>query len=684
MFKKILIANRGEIAIRIMKTCRRMGIGTVAVYSEADSRSLHIREADEKAFLGGAKPEESYLAKEKLIDIAKTFGCQAIHPGYGFLSENAEFAQMVASSDLVFIGPPASAITLLGDKTKAIALAEKLGIPTKLGSQKGITSYAEAVAIAQRIGYPLMVRATRAGGGRGIRVVHREADLRAAVESCQNEARKAFGSDEFFMERFVPRIRHIEVQILADQYGNIIHLGERECSIQRRYQKLIEETPSTAVDDTLRERMGTMACTLAREGGYTNAGTVEFIMDTLDRSIYFLEMNTRLQVEHPVTEMVTGLDLVELQIRIAAGEKLPFRQEDIVRKGWAIEARICAEDPSRGFLPVTGMITRYATARIQNIRIDSSIEAGSPVSIYYDSLLSKVIAWGESRQEAIETLSQMLNAYHVEGLVTNIDFINAVLNHPSFVQGDLSTNFIDEHFENGRMKISPPDEWLHYMAIAVTLIYHNRQSLVHESLKPMMAKVGVPHYEKNLFTYMVKGEGDFFELNIRKNSTPHSWTVMVNGSKYQVITPEFEFYRRRIKLRIDGKTQYFRIKYKENNLWVAYRGVTRVLEIYTPLEWQLSVHMPKQKTVSSADTVLCPMPGMVVSVLVRKGERIYKGQDLVGIESMKMESFVAAPNDGVIDQILVTPGQAVETGDVLIKLKTDYLPSEEEVDIFYG
>jgi propionyl-CoA carboxylase alpha chain len=684
MFKKILIANRGEIAVRIARTCRRMNIKTVAVYSQVGSRSLHVREADESAFLGGSRPEESYLAKEKIIDAALSHGCQAIHPGYGFLSENAEFADMVSQAGLVFIGPPANVITTLGDKMTAKTFAEKLGIPIKSGPKGCLSSFTEAVTIAQQIGFPLMLRPARAGGGRGIRVVESKADLRPAVEACQNEAQKAFGNDDFFMERFIKRIRHIEIQIIADNYGNVIHLGERECSIQRRYQKIIEESPSTAVDDALRERMGEMACNLAREAGYTNAGTVEFILDDSDKSVYFLEMNTRLQVEHPVTEMVTRLDLVELQLRVAAGERLPFRQKDVIRTGWAIEARICAEDPSRNFLPVTGMITRYATARIRNVRIDSSIEAGSFVSTHYDSLLAKVIGWGETRKEAIESLVQALNAYHIEGLITNVDFVNAVLNHPSFIAGDLSTDFIDEHFDHGQMKQPPPEEWLHFMAIAATIIYHNRQSLVHESLKPMMAKVGAPHQSKNQVSYMVKGEDVFFELRLQMNPAPRSWTVMVDGSKYQIVTPEFEFYRRRIKLRIDGETQFFHTKYKENNIWVAYRGATRVLGIFSPLEWKLFHHMPKPKKVFPEDVVRCPMPGMVVAVLVKKGDRIYQGQDLVSIESMKMEIFVASPGDGRIEKIHVVPGQAVETGDILIKLRIDAMASEEELDIFYG
>ncbi len=684
MFKKILIANRGEIAVRIFKACKRMGIKTVAVFSDVDSRSIHVREADEKAFLGGAKPQESYLAKEKIIDIAVSRKCEAIHPGYGFLSENPEFADMVARAGLVFIGPPAPVIATLGDKMAAKAFAEKLGIPVKDGKKELLFTFADAQAISEQIGYPLMIRPARAGGGRGIRVVESKAELRTAVESCQNEARKAFGSDDFFMERYIPRVRHIEIQIVADHYGNVIHLGERECSIQRRYQKIIEESPSPVVDESLRERMGTMACNLAREAGYTNAGTVEFIMDVSDRSVYFLEMNTRLQVEHPVTEMITSLDLVELQLRIAAGEKLPIRQENVVRSGWAVEARICAEDPARNFLPVTGMITRYATARIRNVRIDSSIEAGSFVSTYYDSLLSKVIARGETRTEAIESLVHALNAYHIEGLITNVDFVNAVLNHPSFRSGDLSTDFIDEHFESGQMNLPTPEERLHFMAIAVTLVYHNRQSLVHESLKPMMAKVGVPHESKKQATYMVKGEDDFFELRLLKNPAPRSWTVTVDGRIYQVVTPEFEFYRRRLKVRIDGKTQFFHMRYKENNIWVAFRGTTRVLGIYKPLEWKLFHHMPKPKQLIAEDVIRCPMPGMVVAILVKKEERIYRGQDLVSIESMKMESFVASPSDGLVEKIYVNPGQAVETGDILIKIRIDAMLSEDEWDIFYG
>jgi propionyl-CoA carboxylase alpha chain len=330
------------------------------------------------------------------------------------------------------------------------------------------------------------------------------------------------------------------------------------------------------------------------------------------------------------------------------------------------------------------MITRYATARIKNVRIDSSIQAGSFVSTYYDSLLAKIIAWGQTRIEAIESLTQALNACHIEGLITNVDFVNAVINHPSFIKGDLSTDFIDEHFEHGEMNVHPPEEWLQYMAIAVTLVYHNRQSLVHDSLKPMMAKVGATRASKGQLTYMVKGDHDFFELHLIKDPAPQIWTVMVDGCKYQVCAPEFEFYRRRLKLKIDGKTQYFHMRYRENKIWVAFRGTTRIFAVYSPLEWKLFYHMPKPKKVPPEDVIRCPMPGMVVAILVKKGERIYRGQDLISIESMKMESFVASPSDGRIEKIHVEPGQTVDSGDILIKLQIDYMPSEEELDIFYG
>jgi propionyl-CoA carboxylase alpha chain len=668
VFDKILIANRGEIAVRIARTCKRLGVRTVAVFSEIDARSQHVQAADEAVFIGPPRSGESYLVKEKIIDAALSRGCAAVHPGYGFLSENPAFAEMTAGAGLVFIGPPAAAIAALGDKIASKELAIKAGVPVVPGSLKPAADLEEALAAARQTGYPLLVKPAAGGGGKGMRIVAAAEALAAAVAACREETRKAFGDERLFVEKYIPLARHVEIQVIADRQGNVVHLGERECSVQRRYQKIIEESPSVAVDVDLRRRMGACACRLAREAGYVNAGTVEFILDETG-SFYFLEMNTRLQVEHPVTEMVTGLDLVELQLRVAAGEPLPVRQEDIAWKGWAVEARICAEEPARGFLPATGMITRYSPPRGTNIRLDSGVEAGSFVSVYYDSLLAKVIAWGENRREAIDSLVRALNGYHIEGLATNVDFVNSVLTHPEFEAGRLFTGFIEEHFEKGLSTIPPPPERLDFMAVAATLVYHNRQSLTRESLKPMAAQVGPAREPRESELYKVRCEQSLYEICLCKDPEPHQWTVAVNGRSHAVRTPEFEFYRRRIKLTIDGQPHMFRLYYKYSFFRVAFCGTVRVFEVFSPREWELAGHMPSPHEDIPADVLLCPMPGLVVDVRVKKGDRVYRGQDLVSIESMKLESFVASPCDGVVEDVQVAPGQAVETDDVLIRFK---------------
>jgi len=666
VFDKILIANRGEIAIRVIRTCRRLGIRTLAVYSEIDARSRHVQAADEAVLIGPARSDQSYLVKEKIIDAALTHGCAAIHPGYGFLSENAAFAEMATRAGLTFIGPPADAIRALGDKIAAKALAVKAGLPVVPGILKSVNDLDEALTAADGIGYPLLLKPAAGGGGKGMRIVATREELAAAMKAGRAETRKAFGDDRVFVERYIPVARHIEVQIMADRHGNVIHLGERECSVQRRYQKIIEETPSTAVDESLRRRMGELACRLARQAGYTNAGTVEFILDP-ERNFYFLEMNTRLQVEHPVTEMVTGLDLVELQLRVSAGEPLPVRQEEVAWNGWAIEARICAEDTSRGFLPATGMITRYSPAQGPNIRLDSGVEAGSLVSVYYDPLLAKVIAWGANRAAAVDTLVRALNGYHIEGIATNVDFVNSVLTHPAFSAGRLSTGFIDEHFEQGLPRIKPPADRLRFMAMAATLVYHNRQRLTRESLKPMSAQVGVAHAPKEFDDYTARGGEDVVEVRLRKNATPHEWTIWTDGEPHAVTTPEFEFYRRRLKLGIDGEPHMFRLYYQYNFIGVAFCGTSRVFEVFSPREWRLATYMTALEDKLPDDVLLCPMPGLVVDIRVKPGERVHRGQDLVCVESMKMESYVASPCDGEVAEVRVSPGQAVETDEVLIR-----------------
>lgn len=665
MFEKILIANRGEIAIRIIRTCRKLNVKTVAVYSDIDARSLHVREADEAVHIGPSPSTSSYLVHEKIIKAAVEQGCQAIHPGYGFLSENAAFAAEVVNAGLTYIGPSSEVIDALGDKISAKNIAMKAGVPVVLGHNMPIVDIEEIRALAAEIGYPILLKPAAGGGGRGMRLASSPDELEAALRSAQDETRKAFGDDRIFLERFISNPRHIEIQIIADKHGNVISLGERECSIQRRYQKVIEEAPSMAVDAPLRARMGEMACALAKQAGYSNAGTVEFIMDG-NRNFFFMEMNTRLQVEHPITEMITSVDLVELQLRVAAGEPLPIAQKDVRLNGWSIEARICSEDSSRNFLPSTGLITRYSNLRGRNIRIDSGVEAGSSISVYYDSLLSKVISWGETREEARTTLINALNRYHIEGVTTNLNFANSILNHPAFIKGDLTTGFIDEYFEDGEAKIDPPAEQLEAMVIATTVVYHNRKNLVRESLKPMTAKVGMSHNPVLHHRYVVKGNRDIFEVELYGQLSSRDWSVKVNGREHTVIAPIFEFYRRRLKLSINGVNQYFRLQYRQNFIWTAYSGITRIFEIYTPREWELAQYMPKEKKGAHDNVLLSPLPGMVVNIMVKKGDRVYRGQDLVVIESMKMESGVSSPCDGIVENVAATIGKAVETDEVLI------------------
>jgi propionyl-CoA carboxylase alpha subunit len=665
MFSKILIANRGEIAVRIMATCRRMGIGTVAVYSETDFRSLHVTCADEAVALGGARPSDSYLKAEKIIETALSTDCQAIHPGYGFLSENAAFAERVEAAGLTFIGPPPAVISALGDKIAAKKLARAAGVPTVPGHLAAVRSRQEAEVVAEKIGYPVLLKPAAGGGGKGMRIVREPGELASALALCQQETRKAFADESIFIERYIQRPRHIEIQILADRNGNVVHLGERECSIQRRYQKIIEESPSCVVHGDLRQRMGQMACALAREAGYVNAGTVEFILDSTG-TFFFLEMNTRLQVEHPVTEMVTSTDLVELQLQIADGQPLPFSQEDISFTGWAMEARICAEDPARGFIPSVGLITRYAEPRGKTVRVDSGIHAGSTIDVYYDPMLAKVITWGPDRETARKRMVQALNGYHIEGVSTNIDFTNQVLTHPAFIRGELSTDFIAEHLLDESRRLDPPLETLHLMAITTTLIHYLRENRVRNSLIPLKPRVGGVTASPKRSSFVAKSEAHTFSVELWKETKDSDWHIRVGETAYRVATPPLEFYRRRLKLTINGEKHYFRLRYNGNFIEVSFCGLVRTFEIYHPREWNLARYMPPPVAREIENVLGCPMPGLIVEIKVKPGDRVFRGQEVAIIESMKMESAVASPCDGVIQTIEAKPGDAVETGRVLV------------------
>ncbi|MGM0453477.1 MAG: acetyl-CoA carboxylase biotin carboxylase subunit [Thermodesulfobacteriota bacterium] len=670
MFNKILIANRGEIAVRIIRSCRKLGIATVAVYSDPDIRSLHVLEADEAVALGGKTAAQSYLDMGKLLDVARKKNCEAVHPGYGFLSENKRFAEMVSNGGIVFIGPPASAIGLLGDKTASRAVAEKAGVPVIPGGSAPISDLASAQSAAGATGYPVLIKPAAGGGGKGMRIVHNADELEAALKASRTEAEKAFGDDRVFIERYITRPRHIEIQVVADHFGNVIYLGERECSIQRRYQKVIEEAPSPAMTPELREKMGQVACSLTREAGYVNAGTVEFVMDE-SGDFFFLEMNTRLQVEHPVTEMVIGMDLVALQLRIADGQRLPLGQAEVSISGWAIEARINAEDPDKGFFPATGMITRYAEPREQNVRVDSGVHAGSLISVYYDSLLAKVIAWGKNREEARQTLVNALNGYHIEGVVTNMDFVNRILNLTRFQHAELATDFIEKNFDDAQAKEPPDPEHLNLLALATTLVYHNRQSLVRESLKPMVSTIGGSSEDAQWYNYVVKSGDKVFHVALLGNSVQRRWHFQVDGRQYDVQTPPFEFYRRRLKLTVNGEIHRFILRFHGNFTAASFCGIKRVIEVYTPREWELAAYMPSPVKKVSDAVIRCPMPGQVVDVRVKPGDRVYRGQEVVILESMKMESGVASTRDGIVAAVKVKIGQTVESGDSIVEFEKD-------------
>ena len=668
MFDKILIANRGEIAVRIIRTCKRLGIATVAVYSDADSRSLHRQLADESVYIGPPPAVESYLVTQEIISAALSKGCQAIHPGYGFLSENPDFASSVEAAGLAFIGPPAGVIAMMGDKIAAKELAGKAGVPIIPGYQHALENEEEAVTAAGRVGYPVLLKPAAGGGGKGMRIVREAKEMRDALSASRQETGKAFGDRRIFIERYIEEPRHIEIQIMADKHGKVIHLGERECSIQRRYQKIIEESPSPIIDPELRKRMGEAACNLARKAGYVNAGTVEFVLDA-EKSFYFLEMNTRLQVEHPVTEMVNGMDMVELQIRIAAGEHLPYDQADIRFKGWAIEARICAEDPDRNFMPATGMITRYAEPRGNGIRVDSGVDTGSKISVYYDSLLAKVICHGQNREEARTRLIEALNGYHIEGFETNIDFVNSILAQPDFTKGNLTTGFIEQHFVGSKPKIPPKTNTLQKAVMTAAIIHHVRNVAMRASIQSMISRIGGKRTMSIVHNYMVRSNGEVFDVVLDRSISEHQWTAHVNGNAYAVESPEFAFYRRRLKLIIDGRIHRFRLRVEGSFIFVAFSGITQLFEIYTPREWELMKYMPEKKDHKAENVLICPMPGLVVSLAAQKGDRVFRGQTLVILESMKMESGVASPMDGVVADVQVAAGQTVETGEILMRFQ---------------
>ncbi len=670
MFKKILIANRGEIACRVIKTARRMGIKTVAVYSEADAAALHVDMADEAVFIGPPASAQSYLVIERIMEACKKTGAEAVHPGYGFLSEREAFADALAANGIAFIGPNKHAIAAMGDKIESKKLAAKARVTTVPGYIGEIKDLKEAQRIAAEIGYPVMVKASAGGGGKGLRIVYAEAELAQAIQSSQNEAKASFGDDRLFIEKYVTEPRHIEIQVLGDKHGNVIHLGERECSIQRRHQKVIEEAPSPFLDEKTRAAMGAQAVALAKAVNYESAGTVEFIVDK-DRNFYFLEMNTRLQVEHPVTELITGFDLVEQMIRVAAGEKLSIRQEDVKLKGWAVESRIYAEDPYRNFLPSTGRLVRYrppaeTTANGKTTRNDTGVFEGGEISIYYDPMIAKLCTHATTREQAIDLMADALDQFHIDGIRHNIAFLQAVMMHPRFRSGRLSTNFIAEEFKGGFEGADLTPELKDRMA-AVAVFMHlrdeERRRRISGQLNGATAigkewTVGINNQDAVPVRTMTEGRD---VVAVRLGEGKFSRMVEVESAwkpGEQVFLGE-----------VAGQALAMQVSRKSDQYRLMHRGATATISVRRPRIAALAAHMIEKPPADTSKQLLCPMPGLVISINAQVGQDVKAGEVLAVVEAMKMENVLRAERDGVVKRVAAKPGDSLPVDAVILEFE---------------
>ncbi|MBK6862174.1 MAG: acetyl/propionyl/methylcrotonyl-CoA carboxylase subunit alpha [Ideonella sp.] len=666
MFSKILIANRGEIACRVIKTAKKMGIATVAVYSEADRDARHVALADEGVLLGPAPSRESYLVADKIVAACKATGAQALHPGYGFLSENEAFARRLEEEGIAFIGPKHYSIAAMGDKIASKRLAIDAKVNTIPGWNEAIETPERAVEIAQGIGYPVMIKASAGGGGKGLRVAFNDQEAFDGFSTCRNEARASFGDDRVFIEKYVEEPRHIEIQILGDAHGNIVYLNERECSIQRRHQKVIEEAPSPFISDATRKAMGEQAVALARAVKYQSAGTVEFVVGK-DQSFYFLEMNTRLQVEHPVTECITGLDLVEQMIRVAAGEKLAFGQADVKRNGWAIECRINAEDPLRGFLPSTGRLVRYlpppqtmeSAAPVPEgggVRVDTGVYEGGEIPMYYDSMIAKLIVHGFDRNDAIARMREALNGFVIRGVASNIPFQAALLVHPKFVSGDFNTGFIAEHYAGGfRAQDVPHDDpdFLIALTAAAYRRYRDRAATISGQLAGHGVRIGSD------FVVVVKGEGgEHRHVPVHIAAAGTAITVTV-GERPYTIAMEWTFSSVRATGACNG--QPFTAQLERQGLWyrVAHDGRRIDAMVMRARASELLRVMPFKAPPDLSKFLLSPMPGLLVDIAVKPGQAVRAGERLAVIEAMKMENILTAAQDGTVGELLAAKGESL-------------------------
>ncbi|MGE5545432.1 MAG: acetyl-CoA carboxylase biotin carboxylase subunit [Solirubrobacterales bacterium] len=660
MFTKILIANRGEIACRVIKTCRRMGIKTVAVYSDADKDALHVQMADEAVHIGAAPSAQSYLLADKIVEACKQTGAQAVHPGYGFLSEKREFQEALAAAGITFIGPDAHAIFAMGDKIESKKLAREAGVNTVPGYLGVIKDADEAVKIARDIGYPVMIKASAGGGGKGMRLAWNDKEAHEGFTSATNEAKSSFADDRVFVEKFIEQPRHIEIQVLADGHGNVLYLGERECSIQRRHQKVIEEAPSPFLTPETRKAMGEQACALARAVQYKSAGTVEFIVGGATGEFFFLEMNTRLQVEHPVTEMITGLDLVEWMIRVAAGEKLPFKQDDIKLNGWAMEARVYAEDPFRNFLPSTGRLTRYQPpAEGPHVRVDTGVYEGGEISMFYDPMIAKLISYGPTRDAAIAHMRQALDEYYIRGLSHNIPFLASLMSKERFVKGNLTTNFIAEEYANGfHADDLPADDPTPLIAVAAA---------VHRKSMERDAKVSgqfAGHDMRVPDELVVVLGGQYHEVGVRP--AEGGYAVVVENEALNVKT-DWQIGQPLFRGSIDGRPVCVQIDRQGVGYRLVHAGSRADALVLTRKAAELNKLMPFKAPPDMSKYLLSPMPGLLRAVEVAEGQEVKAGEVLAVVEAMKMENVLKAERDGTVAKIHAKAGESLAVDQKIIE-----------------
>jgi propionyl-CoA carboxylase alpha chain len=681
MFNKILIANRGEIACRVIKTARKMGISSVAIYSDADAQALHVQMADEAIHIGPPPANQSYIVIDKVMAAVKESGAQAVHPGYGFLSENSKFAEALEAAGVAFVGPPVGAIEKMGDKITSKKIAQEAGVSTVPGYMGLIADADEAVKISNEVGYPVMLKASAGGGGKGMRIAWNDQEAREGFQSSKNEAANSFGDDRIFIEKFVTQPRHIEIQVLCDAHGNGIYLGERECSIQRRNQKVVEEAPSPFLDEATRKAMGEQAVALAQAVGYTSAGTVEFIVDGA-KNFYFLEMNTRLQVEHPVTELITGVDLVEQMIRVANGEKLTITQDDVKLTGWSIENRLYAEDPYRGFLPSIGRLTRYrppqeiaagplsengkwadnAPTGAMAVRNDTGVYEGGEISMYYDPMIAKLCTWAPTRAEAIEQMRVALDSFEVEGIGHNLPFLSAVMDHPIFIDGTMTTAFIEEQYPDGFEGVTLADAELRRIA-AATAAMHRVAEIRRARVSGRMDN----HERKVGSDWNVAVQGQSFDVTIEADTA--GATVRFEDGTDLRVTGNWTPGDQLATMTVADAPLVMKVGKISGGFRIRTRGADIRVHVRTPRQAELARMMPEKVAPDTSKMLLCPMPGLIVKMDVAVGDEVQEGQALCTIEAMKMENILRAEKKGTVSKINAEAGDSLAVDDVIIEFE---------------